>query len=113
MFGRKHSFATKQKMSKKSSNFNNSQWRGDKVEYQALHQWIRRHFGSPTTCEDCEAKNLKGKKIHWANKSGKYLRRRSDWKRLCPKCHWVFSKKSYTIHNGNSRNRVLERSKNF
>lgn len=112
MFGRKHSKTTKMKMGEKQSGSNNSKWKGDKVEYQALHQWIRKHFGSPTVCEDCGASNLKGRKIHWANKSGKYLRVRSDWKRICVKCHHAFSKKPHTIHHGNSRIRSLNRSWN-
>jgi len=110
MFGHKHSASTKKKMSNMASNSNNSQWKGDKVEYQALHQWIRKHFGSPTICEKCGTKNLKGRKIHWANKSGKYLRLRSDWKRVCVKCHRASYKRPHTVAKGNSRIRSLNRA---
>ena len=110
MFGRKHSSVTKGRMRQKALGTKNHQWKGYKVEYQALHDWVRSNFGQPTTCENCGTKNLTGKKINWANKSGKYLRRRSDWKRLCVKCHRAYSKKSHTTHNGNSRIRVLNRN---
>jgi len=35
---------------------------------------------------------LTGKKIHWANKSGEYLRDKDDWIRLCCKCHKKYDK---------------------
>lgn len=60
----------------------NPNWKGDKVSYRALHKWVERYLGKPTVCEHC------GKQaMHWANKSGKYLRKLSDWIRLCVKCH--------------------------
>jgi len=53
---------------------------GDKSE---LHKWLRRHWGNPKKCKVCgDTKN-----IQWANKTGKYLRKRSDWLQLCKKCH--------------------------
>lgn len=71
----------------KGLNERNGNWRGDKVGYNALHTWVHRRCGEPTTCEKCGKRNLFGKKIHWANKSGKYLRKMDDWLRLCAKCH--------------------------
>lgn len=62
-------------------------WKGDKVQYRGLHNWIERKCGKPTKCEHCGKDGLTGHKIHWANKSGKYLRKLSDWLRLCAKCH--------------------------
>ena len=43
-------------------------------------------------CEFCHRNNLKGREIHWANKSGNYLRELTDWIRLCVKCHKFFDK---------------------
>jgi len=64
-------------------NEKNPKWKGDKVGYYALHLWIYRKFGKPIKCEICHGiKNLE-----WSNKSGKYLRYRNDWQRLCRKCH--------------------------
>jgi hypothetical protein len=114
--GKKHSLETKKKISefvknnppshsfKKGHKFNfspwnkgikwlrmkdesNPRWKGDDVGYCGLHTWIYRKLGRPTTCEHCGKTGLTGRKIHWANKSGKYLRNINDWLRLCVKCH--------------------------
>jgi len=70
-------------------------WKGDKVGYDGLHNWIRK-YGSPRQwCEHCgelgywiiSIKGIKRWSIHWANKSGKYKRDLSDWLGLCAKCH--------------------------
>jgi len=60
-------------------------WKGDNIKYQSLHAWVRANFDKPGKCEKCGTK--KGKAYEWANKSGKYKRRRSDWFWLCKKCH--------------------------
>ena len=62
-----------------------SNWKGDKVGYKGLHCWISKHFGRPMKCEICKTEDAK--RFDWANVSGKYKRARSDWKRLCKKCH--------------------------
>lgn len=63
-------------------------WKGDRITRSGLHAWLRRTFGKPSTCENCGTK--KAKMYHWANISGKYLRDRNDFKRLCVKCHRKF-----------------------
>lgn len=65
----------------------NPKWKGDDPGYRALHYWQERQLGKPTKCEHCLKDNLFGRKIHWANKSHKYLRNKNDWIRLCVKCH--------------------------
>jgi len=60
-------------------------WKGDKVGYNALHQWLNRNYGKESICEYCGTK--KSKRYEWANITGKYLRDRKNWKRLCSKCH--------------------------
>ncbi len=64
----------------------NHWWKGDKVGYFALHNWIQRKF-------------------EWANKSGEYKRDLTDWIRLCTPCHakyddyvnkaWITRKQKY------------------
>ena len=49
-------------------------WKGEKVGYSALHDWVRKYLGKPDTCEHCSKSSLKGRQIHWANKSQKYKR---------------------------------------
>ena len=44
-------------------------------------------------CEHCGKKKTTPKSIHWANKSGKYLRKLSDLIALCVKCHSEYDKK--------------------
>lgn len=65
--------------------------RGTK-EYSLVHEWVRYHFGKADKCEDC---GLEGnsRQVNWANISKRYLRERSDWKKLCVRCHRKFDRK--------------------
>lgn len=71
-------------------------WMGKKAGYGSKHTWMRRNFGNPPSCEDCgaigEKKNGKWT-IQWSNRSGFYLRERSDWNGRCAKCHKAFDLK--------------------
>lgn len=60
-------------------------WKGNKIGYWGVHSWIERKLGKPKKCEFCG--NTTAKRFEWANISGKYLRNKEDWKRLCKKCH--------------------------
>ena len=72
---------------------NNKEWRGDKVGYRALHHWVKRYKGIPLFCEFCgEEQTMSHKKVHWANRSGKYLRDLTDWLSLCAKCHSAYDR---------------------
>lgn len=61
----------------------NPMWKGDKVGYNSLHEWVRNHLPKPELCEIC---NLVPP-YDLANISGKYLRDLTDWQYLCRKCH--------------------------
>ena len=61
-----------------------SNFKGDDVGYDALHDWVKRHYGVAVKCEHCG--KTEGK-FHWANRSWKYKRDIDDWMQLCPKCH--------------------------
>ena len=89
LLGHKVSRATRLKMGDSKRCGKNHMWKGDKVGYTSLHQWLYRKLGQPNKCEHCG----KNKKCDWANKSGKYKRIVSDWIRLCRKCHIKFDKK--------------------
>lgn len=75
----------------------NHQWKGDKVGYYALHDWVERNLGKPKKCSNsfCYYPRLNRKnklilfptKYEWANVSGDYKRNLSDWVRLCTSCH--------------------------
>ena len=56
--------------------------------YNAIHVWVRKEFGKPKHCEYC--KSTDAKRYEWANITGKYLLKRSDWARLCCRCHRRF-----------------------
>ena len=71
----------------------NHNWKGDKVGYYGLHNWVRRQLGSPNKCEHCGVDNLRPRQYHWANKSRTYLRDVNDWLRLCVKCHKAYDSK--------------------
>ena len=86
--GRKPSNETRKRMSLshkgKSAWWN---WKGEKVGYGALHQWITKRLGNPQTCEFCGKTGLIGRQIHWANIGHIYKRNLTDWIRLCAQCH--------------------------
>jgi len=64
---------------------NNWNWKGEKSSYTAKHQWIRRKYGQPQECEICGT--TENRMYHWANISGQYKHKKSDWMRLCVPCH--------------------------
>lgn len=82
---------------------NHPSWKGNKAGYLAIHSWMARTFGKANKCENPKCKyprlSMRGKlmrapkKFHWANKTGKYLRKRYDWMMLCPSCHLFHDRK--------------------
>lgn len=60
-------------------------WKGDDVGYQGIHRWLDRNYGKPRLCEHCFTTSARF--FDWANLSGKYIRDRNDYKRLCRRCH--------------------------
>jgi len=65
-------------------------WCGDKASYSAKHDWVRRWMGAPQACAKCGKDNLKKTQYHWANISHTYKRDRTDWVRLCVRCHKLY-----------------------
>ena len=63
-----------------------SLWKGDKVGYGALHDWLKRKYGLANKCENPNCPG-KSKRYTWANVGGKYLRKRKDFIMLCYSCH--------------------------
>ena len=81
-------------------------WKGDDVSYSGLHKWVSDVMGTPDTCEHCKKSGLTGRFINWANKSGKYLRKKTDWLRLCKKCHCKYDNES---NQRNSKRKTTRR----
>jgi hypothetical protein len=74
-------------------------WKGENVGYNSLHKFIRRKYGKPIACENCNkigCKNGRNWNIDWCNISGVYSRERDDWKGLCRKCHIQHDKQNPT-----------------
>lgn len=69
---------------------NNPSWKGDKVGYGALHDWVTSRLGRPHFCAYCGTN--KAKKFEWANISRTYRRELSDFIRLCTRCHHLFDR---------------------
>ena len=62
-------------------------WKGEKVSYVGLHQWVTRWKGKPCKCELCRTNELKKRGYDWANIDGEYKRDLDDYIRLCKSCH--------------------------
>lgn len=94
--GYKHTSEAKEKMRQigleRIKNGVHNNWKGDNVSYRGLHQWVVRRSGKAKQCEHCNKKLITPKSIHWANKSGKYLRDLTDWIALCVPCHKKYDK---------------------
>ena len=69
--------------SKNRTGDKSSAWKGDKVGYQGLHVWVRRHLPKPRLCQDCETVPP----YELANISQEYKRDLNDWEWVCRKCH--------------------------
>jgi hypothetical protein len=63
---------------------NSSAWKGKKIKYGGLHDWLRKHKFKPRFCEICHnifAKELANLKQH------KYTRNINDYSWVCHLCH--------------------------
>jgi ribosomal protein L31 len=64
----------------------NPAWKGESVSYYALHQWVRKEWGSANHCEECGLSDP-SRIFEWANLSGTYIRAPHDWRMMCRPCH--------------------------
>lgn len=74
---------------------NHYKWKGDKVGYDGLHDWVKKLKGKAYKCEDCGTTEAAG--YDWANISGQYKRDLNDFKSLCKKCHARFDRRGEKI----------------
>lgn len=65
-------------------------WRGDKVGYDGIHDWIRKYGNTIQRCEICKTEEKR--RYEWANISHEYKRDFSDWIRLCVPCHSAYDR---------------------
>lgn len=68
-----------------SSNEDNPNWKGNKVGYKGLHQWLRMHKPKVDLCESCK----ENPPFDLANISGEYKRELDNYEWLCRRCHML------------------------
>lgn len=84
---------------------NHFAWKGKKVSYTGLHQWVIREKGRPEFCEHCGVTGKygfcfrMGKKrrrwnLDWANIDHEYNRNVNDFIGLCKSCHTIYDIKN-------------------
>lgn len=78
------------KVARKGKNHPN--WKGDKAKYLTKHIDIYRKYGKSNKCENKKCSKI-CKQYEWSNISGKYLRKRSDYRMLCISCHRRYDNK--------------------
>jgi transposase-like protein len=64
-------------------------WKGGKVGYSSLHEWIAVNWGKAKeyVCSHCPRQAL-----DWANIGQIYNRERENWMPLCRSCHKKYDK---------------------
>ena len=67
------------------SSRNRGAWKGENASYEAIHMWVRKHWGKANHCEVCSGENAR--RYDWCNWGKEYKRVRGDWGQLCPSCH--------------------------
>ena len=78
---------------------NNPNWKGDKVGYGGLHDYIRSHKTKPKLCGCCKEKPP----FDLANISGNYTRDLNDWEWICRKCHMEKDKRLKRLKKENKK----------
>lgn len=68
-------------------------WKGAKVQYGGLHEWIVRRRGKPICCEMCGTKDP-NEHYEWANINHEYRRDLNDYRRMCVPCHRIYDFKA-------------------
>lgn len=78
-----------QKLALLLKNDGHPKWKGEKVSYRGLHQWVRRNKGHGKKCATCGFESDLPRMIQWANRDGKYRRNLDDFFPLCCSCHKI------------------------
>ncbi len=89
----------------KVSGDKNYAWKGERVGYRGLHQWLMRQLGKPVKCSDCRKVSERPRIIQWASKDGRYPRDPSHYIALCASCHKIYDLKIKSTRGGRSASR--------
>ncbi len=72
----------------------NGMWKGDKVGYGGVHDWVKKRKPKIAICERCRIK----KSFDLANISGQYKRNVSDYWWICRTCHMEIDGRMNLLH---------------
>jgi len=75
----------------------NYKWKGNKVGFVPLHQWVVRKMGKASFCLICGNSR---KYFDWANISREYKRNVLDFAPLCKSCHQLYDRRKIAINLG-------------
>ena len=75
-------------------------WKGDKVGYKCLHDWVRKWKETLDICEVCGNDKLRHRQYQWANIDHKYRRVLEDYIRMCAKCHRNYDYENHLCNIG-------------
>lgn len=103
--GRKLSKEHVQKIQLSKLGDKNPNWKGDDVEYDALHDYIKRRFPKSKLCQECG--KIPPYDIAFLLHPAKYTRNINDYKWLCRSCHTILD-----FDNGVRKTRDMRGSKN-
>ena len=84
----------------------NPNWKGNKVGYVALHEWLRKKLPKLKFCENCKEKTP----YDLANK-GIYNRDFNNWEWLCRKCHMTKDGRLDNLHTSNVGKKYMKSTK--
>lgn len=90
-----------------NSGAKNGMWRGNKVSYSAIHDWVKWHLPKSEVCNECK----KVPPLDLANISNKYKRDLSDWEWLCRRCHMIKDGRLERLHSQEVRRKGNETRK--
>lgn len=85
--GRNKRFCSRICLQKGTRGRNHPMWKGNKVGYKAIHNWLHTRFGSANRCENIRC-SKKSKSFQWAKlRKKRYERKRRNYWMLCYSCH--------------------------
>jgi hypothetical protein len=93
--GKTRTEETKEKIRITKIGARNPNWKGDKVGYASLHEWVRSRLPKSNTCEQCKLVPPRD----LANISQEYKRDTNDWEWLCRRCHMLKDGRLKKLHS--------------
>ena len=83
MKGKHHTDEVKEKIRLSNLGEYNGMWKGDNIQYTAIHSWMRKNYPKPKQCEYCGT----NENVDIANITTVYDRDFLNYRWLCRSCH--------------------------